>query len=36
MREWEQQGREVLAYFNNDGDANAVRNASTLRWLLGR
>jgi uncharacterized protein YecE (DUF72 family) len=36
MREWEQQGREVFAYFNNDGDANAVRNASTLRWLLGR
>ena len=36
LREWEQDGREVYAYFNNDGDANAVRNASTLRHLLGR
>ncbi|HEY3437640.1 MAG TPA: DUF72 domain-containing protein [Actinotalea sp.] len=36
LREWEQGGREVFAYFNNDGDANAVRNAGTLRELLGR
>ena len=36
VREWESSGHEVFAYFNNDGDANAVRNASTLRWLLGR
>jgi hypothetical protein len=25
----------VFAYFNNDGGGNAVRNADTLRWLLG-
>ena len=36
MREWESAGREVFAYFNNDGDANAVRNAQTLKWFLGR
>ena len=36
LLEWEATGREVFAYFNNDGDANAVRNASTLRWLLGQ
>jgi uncharacterized protein YecE (DUF72 family) len=24
----------VFVYFNNDGDANAVRNARTLRALL--
>lgn len=34
-REWSSQGRDVLLYFNNDGDANAVRNASTLRAMLG-
>ncbi|HEY5359012.1 MAG TPA: DUF72 domain-containing protein [Streptosporangiaceae bacterium] len=34
MREWEGQGTEVLAYFNNDGAANAVRNARTLRAML--
>ena len=34
IREWEQAGHEVYAYFNNDGGANAVRNASTLRALL--
>ena len=27
-------GREVYAYFNNDGDGNAVRNARRLRELL--
>ena len=36
MREWESDGREVYAYFNNDGAANAVRNAQTLRHLVGR
>ncbi|MFC4553915.1 DUF72 domain-containing protein [Georgenia faecalis] len=36
MREWEASGREVLAYFNNDGGGNAVRNAWRLRELLGR
>jgi hypothetical protein len=24
----------VLVYFNNDGDANAVRNARTLQAIL--
>ena len=33
-REWEAGGAEVYAYFNNDGDGNAVRNASTLQHLL--
>jgi uncharacterized protein YecE (DUF72 family) len=36
IREWESHGREVFAYFNNDGDANAVRNASALRYFLGQ
>jgi uncharacterized protein YecE (DUF72 family) len=27
-------GRDVFVYFNNDGDANAVRNARTLRAML--
>jgi uncharacterized protein YecE (DUF72 family) len=36
IREWEHQGTEVFAYFNNDGDANAVRNARTLRAMLGQ
>ncbi len=34
IREWEGQGREVWAYFNNDGGGNAVHNARTLKWLL--
>lgn len=34
IREWEGQGRRVYAYFNNDGDGNAVRNAETLRTAL--
>lgn len=32
--EWLAQGRDVYAYFNNDADANAVRNASGLRSAL--
>ncbi|QNN52373.1 DUF72 domain-containing protein [Nocardioides mesophilus] len=36
IREWEAGGREVYAYFNNDGDGHAVRNARTLRDLLAR
>ena len=36
IREWRAAGHDVFAYFNNDGDANAVRNARTLRRLLGR
>ena len=35
IREWEQQGKEVYVYFNNDGGGNAVYNAATLRSLLG-
>ena len=35
IREWDRAGRDVFAYFNNDGNANAVRNARTLRALLG-
>jgi uncharacterized protein YecE (DUF72 family) len=31
--EWVGSGHEVFVYFNNDGDANAVRNAETLRAL---
>jgi uncharacterized protein YecE (DUF72 family) len=34
VQEWHEQGRDVLAYFNNDGGGNAVRNARTLRALL--
>ena len=35
-REWERDGRDVLIYFNNDGAGNAVRNARTLRRMLGQ
>lgn len=35
IREWQRDGREVFAYFNNDGGGNAVRNAWTLRRQLG-
>ncbi len=34
IREWQAGGREVFAYFNNDGEGHAVRNAETLRGLL--
>jgi uncharacterized protein YecE (DUF72 family) len=34
--EWEGQGRDVYAYFNNDGAGNAVRDAQALRALLSR
>jgi uncharacterized protein YecE (DUF72 family) len=33
--EWAASGRDVYAYFNNDGHGHAVRNAETLRALLG-
>jgi uncharacterized protein YecE (DUF72 family) len=36
IREWAGQGTDVYAYFNNDGAANAVRNARTLRGMLGQ
>jgi uncharacterized protein YecE (DUF72 family) len=35
VREWDAQGRDVFLYFNNDGEGNAVRNATRLRELLG-
>ncbi len=34
IREWQHQGKDVFAYFNNDGGGNAVRNAWKLRELL--
>ena len=34
IREWVDHGHNVLAYFNNDGDGNAVRNARDLRAIL--
>ena len=36
IREWEAAGKDAFVYFNNDGNgnANAVRNARTLRALL--
>jgi uncharacterized protein YecE (DUF72 family) len=33
--EWSGAGRDVYAYFNNDGHGHAVRNAATLRALTG-
>jgi uncharacterized protein YecE (DUF72 family) len=27
--------RDVFVYFNNDGEGNAVRNAITLKQLIG-
>jgi uncharacterized protein YecE (DUF72 family) len=33
--EWTASGRDVYAYFNNDGYGHAVRNAETLRALVG-
>ena len=35
VREWRRAGHEVFVYFNNDGGGNAVRNAGTLRRMLG-
>ena len=34
IREWLDQGHDVCAYFNNDGQGHAVENARTLRGLL--
>ena len=34
LMEWRDSGRSVFAYFNNDGEGNAVRNARTLKSLL--
>jgi uncharacterized protein YecE (DUF72 family) len=35
IAEWRAQGRDVFAYFNNDGSGHAVRNAEALRGMLG-
>lgn len=35
VREWQGMGRDVFAYFNNDGGGNAVRNALTLKQIVG-
>ena len=35
IREWSAAGKDVFAYFNNDGFGHAVRNADTLRGMLG-
>jgi uncharacterized protein YecE (DUF72 family) len=34
--EWDAAGKDVFVYFNNYGNANAVRNARTLRTVLGQ
>lgn len=34
IRDWTAQEKTVFVYFNNDGNANAVRNARTLKTLL--
>ena len=34
IREWDAAGRDVFAYFNNDGHGHAVRNALALRARL--
>jgi len=34
LREWQSMGRDIFVYFNNDGYANAVRNALTLRAIM--
>ena len=34
VREWQNQGKDVFIYFNNDGAGNAVRNALTLKHFL--
>jgi uncharacterized protein YecE (DUF72 family) len=35
VREWSGMGRDVFVYFNNDGGGHALRNAATLRCILG-
>jgi uncharacterized protein YecE (DUF72 family) len=35
IREWQAMDRDVFAYFNNDGGGNAVRNAITLKQMVG-
>ena len=35
IREWQAQGHDVYAYFNNDWAGHAIHNADTLKELLG-
>ncbi|HYX27500.1 MAG TPA: DUF72 domain-containing protein [Pyrinomonadaceae bacterium] len=35
VKNWRGAGKEVFAYFNNDPEAHAVKNAKSLRRLLG-
>ena len=35
IRDWQRLDHSVFVYFNNDGGGNAVRNAWTLRGMLG-
>ncbi len=35
LREWAGAGKDVFVYFNNDGGGNAVRNALTLKEMVG-
>lgn len=35
IQEWQAQGRDVYGYFNNDGYGHALRNADTLKSMLG-
>jgi uncharacterized protein YecE (DUF72 family) len=32
--EWQDQGRDVVVYLNNDGEGNAVRNARSLKAMV--
>jgi len=34
LQEWDAAGKNVFAYFNNDGHGNAVHNAITLRRMV--
>ena len=34
IQEWERQGKDVYVYFNNDGQGNAIHNATRLRTLI--
>jgi uncharacterized protein YecE (DUF72 family) len=34
IAEWQDQGRDIVVYFNNDGEGNAVRNARSLKAMV--
>jgi uncharacterized protein YecE (DUF72 family) len=35
IEDWHRDGHDVVVYFNNDGEGNAVYNARTLKGLVG-